>query len=153
MFKSIKIQRWRQFSDVFIDFDTQITVVTGVNGSGKTTLLHILSKHFGWNLRWIASQTRSKKKMKSKFWTDVWEMLEEDFKEKSNTIKIGTIEYENGVPCELHVPIKDITEQYDLNYLNQQPGLIIGDVHAERALPMQSLHERPLVPRSVRQGT
>lgn len=43
MFKSIKIQRWRQFSDVFIDFDTQMTVVTGVNGSGKTTLLHIFS--------------------------------------------------------------------------------------------------------------
>jgi predicted ATP-binding protein involved in virulence len=54
-FKSLKIQGWRQFRDVSIDFHPKITVITGANGAGKTTLLRILSQHYGWNINLLAT--------------------------------------------------------------------------------------------------
>jgi predicted ATP-binding protein involved in virulence len=118
MFRNIQISKWRQFAEIDIDFDTQMTVITGSNGTGKTTLLNILSRHFGWNLSWISTRS-SKQKTKSGFWSDVWSMLEKDFTPTSNAARIGSIRYANNHVCELQVPV-DVNEQYNLNYSNQQ---------------------------------
>ena len=106
-----------------------VILLVGVNGSGKTTILNILSRHFGWNLHWTS--TRSKKKSKSKFWSDVWDFYDASFKPKTNTIKIGDVYYKNNEKCELHVPL-NVNEQYQINYQNQQnvPGIYIPS-HAQ----------------------
>ena len=120
MFKSIKIEKWRQIESVQIDLENPMTVITGANGSGKTTILNILSNHFGWNLNWTS--TRGRKKDDSKFWSDVWALWDASFLPRSNTAKIGEIEYSSGPICELHVPLQ-VTEQYQINYKNQQAVL------------------------------
>jgi len=117
MFERIRIARWRQFDNVDIDLRTPTTVITGANGAGKTTILNILSRHFGWNLQWTS--TRSKKKSKSKFWSDVWDYYDASFTPKTNTIKIGDVYYRDNLKCELHVPL-NVNEQYQVNYQNQQ---------------------------------
>ena len=45
-FKQLKIQNWRQFDNVSVEFGERMTILTGANGSGKTTLLNLLSRHF-----------------------------------------------------------------------------------------------------------
>jgi AAA15 family ATPase/GTPase len=117
-FKRLKIERWRQFESLDINFETPMTVLTGVNGSGKTTILNILSRHFGWNLNWTS--TRGDKKSKFKFWTDIWSLWDESFIPKSDLVDIGELHYSSGSVCLLRVPIK-ANEQYTINYQDQKP--------------------------------
>lgn len=35
MIEQIQLSNWRQFDDLTIDFDKQLTILTGANGSGK----------------------------------------------------------------------------------------------------------------------
>lgn len=42
MFTRIKIEDWRQFSNIDITFHEHLTVLTGANGAGKTTVLNLL---------------------------------------------------------------------------------------------------------------
>jgi len=35
MIKSIKIDSWRQYENIDIDFHKQLTILTGANGAGK----------------------------------------------------------------------------------------------------------------------
>jgi len=115
-FKRLKIERWRQFESLDLDFAAPMTVITGVNGSGKTTILNILSRHFGWNLNWTS--TIDKKKGKSQFWSDVWSLYDETFLPKSDTVQIGEVHYSSGSICLLQVPIK-VSTQYSISYQNQ----------------------------------
>ena len=48
MIKSIKIDSWRQYENINIDFHKQLTILTGANGAGKSTILNIINQHFGW---------------------------------------------------------------------------------------------------------
>lgn len=59
-FKSLKINEWKQFQDIEIDFHQKLTILTGANGSGKTTLLNLLSRHFGWYFTELSTPTKDK---------------------------------------------------------------------------------------------
>ncbi|MHC5747355.1 MAG: AAA family ATPase [Nostoc sp.] len=82
MFRKIKIERWRQFELVDIEFHPSLTVLTGANGSGKTTILNILSKHYGWNTLFISTPKRESTGL-LKFFTDIWNSLLNDQVDKN----------------------------------------------------------------------
>jgi len=54
IFKSLKINGWRQFQSIDIDFHPRLTVITGTNGAGKSTILNILSMHVGISRQYYA---------------------------------------------------------------------------------------------------
>src|SRR3954453_21182378 len=45
MFKSVRIQNFRQFKDLTLDNLAQINLITGANNTGKTSLLEALFLH------------------------------------------------------------------------------------------------------------
>ena len=57
-FKNIKVNDWKQFQIIDIDFHENLTVLTGANGSGKTTILNLLARHFGWTLTELATPAK-----------------------------------------------------------------------------------------------
>ncbi|HOW86446.1 MAG TPA: AAA family ATPase [Candidatus Aminicenantes bacterium] len=124
MFNNIKLNYWRQFNDINLDFDQRMTVLTGENGTGKTTILNILSRHFGWNLYLISTPSPCNSRTRQ-FWTDVWERLSSDNEIRPGSIEVGSITYSSGKECKLMVPPKMENAKYNIKYSNQEqiPGL------------------------------
>ena len=60
LFTSIRLQDWRQFDLVAIDFHPRLTIITGSNGAGKSTILNICSQHFGYSRPILATPKRRK---------------------------------------------------------------------------------------------
>jgi hypothetical protein len=110
MFKSLKINTWRQIEKIDIDFHKRLTILTGTNGAGKTTILNILSSHFGWTFRFIGSPFRDEKTGLLKFSSDFWdEFIIDEFIIKANEpipIRniIGEITYEDFHVASLSIP-------------------------------------------------
>jgi len=59
-FRSIKLNNWRQFASVEIEFHPRLTIITGSNGAGKSTILNICSQHFGYSRPILATPKRTK---------------------------------------------------------------------------------------------
>lgn len=57
-FKSLKINDWKQFDAVDIEFHDRLTILTGANASGKTTLLNMLAGCFGWGFQELSTPTK-----------------------------------------------------------------------------------------------
>lgn len=74
MFKNIKIEGWRQFRNVNIDFHPRLTVLTGANGAGKTTLLTLISRHLGWSGNFIGTPQRRNGIGQIQYSADTWSL-------------------------------------------------------------------------------
>jgi predicted ATPase len=117
-FKNIKLNGWRQFEHIDIDFDSNVCVLTGPNGCGKTTILNVLARHFGWNINFISTPYISKKRTK-KIWSDIRKSIANDFQDPTGATEVGSIEYTNNNICKLIVPVQN-SAQYSLTYQGKQ---------------------------------
>src|ERR671923_174808 len=95
-FSRIQLHSWRQFAEVDINLNNQVTVLTGQNGCGKTTILNILSHHFGWNVQFISTPFWGKEKSKQ-FWSDVQEARYKELNTGNSSTMVGSIHYDNSV--------------------------------------------------------
>jgi predicted ATPase len=122
-FSSIQLQGWRQFEHVDIQLDSRMTVLTGENGTGKTTILNVLSRHFGWNLHMISTPVSQGRQSQTRFWSDVWSMIDSDHLVEPGSLTVGGITYSDGQKCSLMAPPELNQAQYSLTYQNQQTVL------------------------------
>ncbi len=113
-FKKLTITEWKQFEKIDIDFHPQLTVLTGANGSGKTTILNLLSRHFGWDHRELATPAQETK-------TGIFKYFTRWFKSeiKSNDLKIGELLYSDNKKSDLTIPDGN-TAQYAVSIPQQQ---------------------------------
>jgi predicted ATP-binding protein involved in virulence len=140
-FKNIRLSGWRQFGSVDIEFDSDITVLTGPNGCGKTTILNVLARHFGWNINFISTPYIGKK-TKKKLWSDIWSSFKAETESASTQTQVGTIQYSNGKECKLVVPVQN-KAQYQLQYQGQQ-GLVGLNIPSHR--PIMSYFQLQSIP-------
>ncbi len=124
MFQLLKIQNWRQFSNITFKFHPRLTVITGANGAGKSTVLRILSQHFGYPYTLLATPTVTK--------TGVLRYLAGFFgiskrMDLSEQNEVGSLEYQDGQRTSLIIP-----EQGSVSYIihfssmQQTDGLFIA---------------------------
>ncbi|MBA43510.1 MAG: hypothetical protein CMF62_05835 [Magnetococcales bacterium] len=116
-FTSLRLEGWRQFNKIDIDFHPRLTIITGANGAGKSTILKILASHFGWNHSLLATPKLNKKGEKS-FHNGVFENLISLFHKIANNearTNIGELVYKDskslislprktGINYSLHIP-------------------------------------------------
>ncbi|MFV1494290.1 AAA family ATPase [Phaeobacter sp. JH18-32] len=139
-FSRVSVNNWRQFSDVNIDLNSKVTVITGSNGSGKTTLLNLVSRHFGWNWTFVSTPWMGKRTAK-RIWSDIFQRGETSFDEKdmqssSQRRKIGEIKYNNDARCELMT--QTVTgPQYHPEYLGLQA---VDGLHIPSHRPVATYH-------------
>ncbi|GAB3421969.1 AAA family ATPase [Niabella aquatica] len=120
MFKSIKINTWRQFEKVDIEFHPRLTILTGANGAGKTTILNLLNHHYGWPTELVGTPKKDKKTGGLKFISDFWKFLFESEKEnEQQQHEIGQIIYDDGTICSMQVPII-VGSTYNVNLQGQK---------------------------------
>lgn len=129
-FKRLRIQGWRQFREVDIDFHRKVTIITGSNGAGKTTLLRILSQHYGWNINLLATPKVSSENGVVQYVTGLLRRLAQGSTLQPNAI--GTLEYESGQVAHLIVP-EGSGLQYNIQIQNQQQ--VVGlHINSHRAV-------------------
>lgn len=113
-FKQLKINQWKQFETIDIQFHNRLTILTGANGSGKTTLLHLLARHFGWDFQELATPAKELDTGFLKYFNRLF---------KKNKIitdsNIGELIYDNGVIADLTIPNSN-TAKYQINIRYRQ---------------------------------
>jgi ABC-type cobalamin/Fe3+-siderophores transport system ATPase subunit len=138
-FSNIKINGWRQFKEIDIDFHPRITIITGANGAGKSTLLRILSQHYGWSVNLLATPTISTATGVVKYTTDLLRRISKG--ESTYSGGIGSLLYSNGICSKISVPWESGV-QYNVSVETQQPviGLHINSHrHLQNYQPITSI--------------
>lgn len=113
-FKRLEISKWQQFGEINIEFDRNVTILTGANASGKTTLLNLLSRHSGWSIPSLSVPLKDKVSEAFRWITRVFsdaEVVDE---------VVGTLTYGDGTKARLLVPRVN-SAAYQLTVENQQP--------------------------------
>lgn len=145
MFRAIRVNNWRQFAEVAIDFHPRLTVLTGANGAGKTTLLHLLNRHWGWNIQYVSSP-RSGRKGHRRYWAGFWNPEEAGSEEPdTTTYEIGTIEYAEHPSARLTVP-RDVDQTFQVK-ISPMPGL--SGVYVPSHRPLYLHHPVENIPTKV----
>lgn len=150
LFKNLKLKGWRQFEEIDINFENQTTILTGANGCGKTTILNVLSRHFGWNMRFSATPFIGKKK-KKKIFSDLRKIIEGE--DVTNTAEsVGEITYMNGGKCQLQIPPNSSSNPlYQLQYSNQQEVIGLHIPSHRPAISFQNIDSLPVNPKTNQQ--
>ncbi len=125
MIKQIKINNWRQFDNLTINFDKRLTILTGANGSGKTTILNILSKAFGDSIKFVSNVSETSDGSID-YSSSVIGDLEEIRDSNYRSSVIGNISY-NSTTVSILVP-EQVSTTYEIAYKNSEPceGLYIN---------------------------
>lgn len=152
-FSQLKLEGWRQFSKVEIDFDRQITILTGQNGCGKTTLLNILNRHFGWNLNFVSTPYIGKKKA-NRLWSDIFnphkKNVNQELENENNvTNEIGSITYVDGKTCGIFTNLI-VSSQYQLDYRDMQN--VVG-MHIPSHRPVATYNSIQNIPTDAKNAT
>ncbi|KAA6343143.1 DNA replication and repair protein RecF [termite gut metagenome] len=121
-FKTLKLQQWKQFQNIDIEFHDRLTVLTGANGSGKTTLLHLLARHFGWDFQELATPAPEKETGFMRYFTRFFKK-----NEPTNNQKIGEISYDNSMISDLLIPNSN-TAKYQIQIQYRNPQQQIGQI-------------------------
>ncbi|MEQ9241719.1 AAA family ATPase [Roseovarius indicus] len=147
-FKSIKLEDWRQYRSVEIDFHPSLTVITGPNGTGKSTILGFLGRHFGYERNLLSTPKKSKKTGILTFSTGIFRWLKSASKRSAPNDEdvVGMIWYDNDESCEIKIPRQN-SIQYQANLYGQKTvaGLHI-DSHRPPAIykPVPNISTSPL---------
>jgi hypothetical protein len=113
-FKKIKINQWKQFENLDIDFHPKLTVLTGANCSGKTTILNLLSKHFGWNFQELSTPAKDKESGLIRFFNRFFKFPFSKTGKSDDNI-IGSLHYDNNTKADLTLPDSD-SVQYQVKF-------------------------------------
>jgi hypothetical protein len=118
-FNNLRIEGWRQFDNIDIDFHPSLTVLTGANGAGKTTLLRVLSSHFGINADFLATPVHgpSGRSYVMGIFDSFWKKFT---RQKRSRTDVGTISYTNGNEAWLQLPNQS-QASYIVEVGNRQP--------------------------------
>lgn len=104
----MRIEGWRQFREVEIDFHDRLTILTGSNGAGKSTILKILKCHFLYeeDEKFIATPVKEQDKTIFSFGRRIYSKLDDFFSNKivEDGNKIGEIKFTNGQSSLLRLP-------------------------------------------------
>lgn len=120
VFSRLRIEQWRQFSNIDIEIHPRLTVITGANGSGKTTLLNLVTQHFGWHRPLLATPWRDKDGSITYITGAIKSWLTWLTKKENRSAPIGQITYSNGERANLNVPTVGSIE-YAVHIEGQQP--------------------------------
>ncbi len=135
-FNRIQLMGWRQFSQIDVKLDSNVTIITGENGCGKTTLLNILAMHNNWHYAPLASPKEDKNGVWNFFTNISTKILNRVTQshpfpghnphQNQNQYVAGTIEYSDSTKGEILIP-ENSGPQYGLTIQNtkQIPLLFI----------------------------
>lgn len=140
-YKTISIDKWRQFRKVHIELHENLTILTGPNGSGKSTLLSLLelSMESSYREPFLATPVNDKKTGKSGYSLGTLFAQFNPFKKTQETDErpvgheIGAIVYSSEEVAKLRTSNSDAL-QYQVHLSNQHP--VVGfKIASHRALP------------------
>jgi predicted ATPase len=141
-FKRLEIANWRQFSDVTVDFDERMTILTGANGAGKTTILNLLSRHFGWSINFIGTRSLTKRGA----WKYFSGINRDSFNLDENAQQtIGSLTYTDGQTSQLTVS-PQVTENFQVQVASQQP---VSGIYITSHRPVYSYQRVDQIPTTI----
>jgi predicted ATPase len=114
-FRKLKIENWKQFEQIELDFHPRLTVLTGANGSGKTTILNLLAYHFGWAFQELSTPAKDEQSGLIRFFN---RFFKRQFLGRDN--RIGELEYSDGSKTPLRLPEGD-SPQYNIMIESPHP--------------------------------
>jgi hypothetical protein len=139
IFLRLEVSRWRQFQHVDINFHPRLTILTGANGAGKTTILHLLNRHWGWDIQYVATPfddgDSKSSPSRREFWSGFWNPISPARNEPVNAI--GKIEYSEHPQALLTVPYS-VAETFQVSI---QPMPTLPGVYVPSHRPLY-IHQR-----------
>ncbi|WP_312317196.1 AAA family ATPase [Stenotrophomonas sp.] len=144
MFKSLRLEGWRQFDHIEIDLHPRLTVITGSNGAGKSSLLRIFSRNFGFDRpyistpRFVDGKFQYSEGMLSRWLGNLGRLISRS----GDNQTIGELKFADGGVSSLSVP-NGSGAQYHLqsSYATSVAGVHIDSHHA--VLSYQSVGSIP----------